>query len=267
MTDSVKTIEVLIDNLDGDFDAFAERLKAEQIPHLSFSQITTVEACQYRYYLQYVLGLDPEPLPDYFTKGKLFHQMVAAFYRTETGKRDDVRTRAFQVLADDNTGESRRHLENAYLVHIDHCWQDYEVISVEKPFVMAVDPALPPCVGVIDLVLRKDDRIILVDHKTGRDFYPHDELQMSIYVEYMRRMFQDASYEFYYDQYRWVNNLSRIRKPAFQRSGVRITSCNWDSALERIRRAWRLIARIQETKQAPRYGECFRCPYRGTCRR
>ncbi len=266
MTDLVKTIEDLIERLDGDFDAFADTLQAEQIPHLSFSQITTVEACPYRYYLQYVLRQEPVPLPDYFTKGKLFHQIVASFYKTEAGSREDIQTQAFQAIADGNLGETRRQLENAFLVHLDHCWRDYEVVSVEKPFVMAIDPDLPPCVGVIDLVLRKGNTYILVDHKTGRDFYPQDELQMAIYVEYMRRMFGGAAYEFYYDQYRWVNNLSRIRKPAFQRSGVRISANDWGSALARIQKAYRLIVRIRETNRAACNGECFRCPYRGNCR-
>jgi len=47
-------IQSLITECAGDSDRFAERLRAGRIPHLSFSQVSTVEACPDRYYLQFV---------------------------------------------------------------------------------------------------------------------------------------------------------------------------------------------------------------------
>jgi hypothetical protein len=130
---------------------------------------------------------------------------------------------------------------------------------------MDIAPDLPPCVGVIDLVLQRDGSLILLDHKTGRDFFAEDALQMAIYVEYMRRQFGDVPCAFYYDHYRWVNNLERIRKPAFQRNPVTPHANPWPAALERIRAGYRKIEEIRARKRAERTGECFRCPYRGTC--
>ena len=38
-------IQGLIAECAGDADRFTEQLRAERIPHLSFSQVSTVEAC------------------------------------------------------------------------------------------------------------------------------------------------------------------------------------------------------------------------------
>jgi predicted RecB family nuclease len=120
-------------------------------------------------------------------------------------------------------------------------------------------------VGVIDLVLRQGDQVIVIDHKTGRDFYPQDVLQMAIYREWVQRQYPAARYSFYYDNYRWVRNLQRIRKPAFQRLEVEVAPDFWSSALERIRRGQKQIDRILDSGEARKNGECFRCPYRSQC--
>ena len=222
-----------------------------------------MESCRQRYYLQYILGQDPEPTPEYFTKGKLFHNLLAAYYRhngNTPGQANPI-----EGALDTVSGGSRVHLENAYRVHLQHSWKDGQVIAVEKPFAMLVDPELPPLVGVIDLVLKENGATIIVDHKTGRDFYPQDELQGAIYTEYMRREFGESQSTFYYDHYRWVENLQRIRKPALQRTAIVSSADSWPSALERIRQGYRLIEQVTRDGRGMRGGQCFRCPYRGMC--
>lgn len=272
MTEPVEqlaAIHALIEENRGSSDRFAETLRHRQIHHISFSQITTVEFCQYRYFLEYVCLLSPTPVPDYFTKGKLFHQVVGSFYENKAGFQDSDPAQsseaAYQVIDSAYEGDSRQHLRNAYTVHLQNHWQDCEVLAVEQPFAMLVDPELPPLVGVIDLILRKDDAIIIVDHKTGRDFYPEDELQMAIYVRYIQQQYGELACQFYYDHYRWVNNLARIRKPAFQRTQVNFTSARWPAALERIRNGALAADKIRTTKWVEKNGECFRCPYRKVC--
>lgn len=262
---SLRVIQNIIDQTAGDSDLFAETLRHEQVPHISFSQISAVEACPQRYYLQYMRMVEPEPVPDYFIKGKLFHKLVAAYYQNRTEPEDGVDQKAFEKIEQEYHGENQRHLRNAFLVHLKHCWKDCEIIGVEKPFVMIIDPDLPPCVGVIDLIARKDGSMILVDHKTGRDFYSDDELQMAIYLEHVHQAYGQDRCEFYYDHYRWVNDLNRIRKPAFHRTSVAVPAAFWPAALERIRRGWEQIDRIKTTSMAAKNGECFRCPYRRTC--
>ncbi|RPJ41257.1 MAG: hypothetical protein EHM21_13420, partial [Chloroflexi bacterium] len=67
---ALQTILGVIEESGGSADHFAQTLRYRQIPHLSFSQIATVEFCPFRYFLEYVSLLEPTPVPDYFTKGK-----------------------------------------------------------------------------------------------------------------------------------------------------------------------------------------------------
>jgi hypothetical protein len=263
--DTLATIFAVIQQAGEDSDRFAETLRHRRIPHLSYSQITTVEFCQHRYVLEYIQFVDLHPVPLYFTKGKLLHQIIAAEYR-KTTPGEAAHLAEYHALIDrELEGDHRRHLRNALSVHFDHRWQDAQVIAIEKPFALILAPDLPPCVGVIDLILKKANQFILVDHKTGHDFYPEDALQMAIYVEYIRHQFGEVACEFYYDHYRWVNNLERIRKPAFQRNNVTLPGSYWQTALERIRSGQRIIEQLKNGKRPERNGECFRCPYRGNC--
>ena len=250
------TILAVIEETRGSTDRFAETLRYRRIPHISFSQITTVEFCQYRYFLEYICLLAPTPTPDYFTKGKLLHQVIASFYEKEAGFQAGDQDQAgsaegaYEVIDSAYEGDSRRHLRNAYTVHLQNRWQNCQILAVEQPFAMYAGPELPPIVGVIDLIIRKEDAIVIVDHKTGRDFYPEDELQMAIYLQYIQQQFGDLSYKFYYDHYRWVNNLTRIRKPAFQRTQVRFPSTCWPAALDRIREGVKFTDQIRATNRA-----------------
>lgn len=258
-------IQAVIDGLGNDSDRFADVLREEAIPHLSYSQISTVEFCQHRYWLQYICMQPLEPVPEYFTKGRLFHQCLASFYRAGADPKNGSKTAALQMIADSYDGDHQLQLRNAFHMHLENCWQDCEVVAVEKAFSMIIDPALPPIVGVIDLIVRQRSKFILVDHKTGRNFVPQDELQMMIYVEYIRREYGNVDCEFYYDHYRWVNHLERIRKPAFQRECVHLNSKDWTMGLSRIQRGYEQIELIRKNNRAPRAGKCFCCPYHGCC--
>jgi len=263
---ALKLIESAISETRGNADHFAENLRRREIPHISYSQVAAVEACPHRYYLQYVLNLEPNPVPDYFTKGKLLHRVIATSYETLAQHQNPDASEHYRQVAAACQGDAQRHLCNAVTVHLEHLWQEYEVVAVEQPFALIIEDGLPPCVGVIDLILRQDGHYLLVDHKTGRDFYPQDVLQMSIYQEYIRNRFGDQPCSFFYDNYRWVNNLGRIRKPPFQRTEVTHLEPFRSAALERIRDGWRAIEQIRNADGGIKSGECFRCPYRRMCR-
>jgi hypothetical protein len=266
LPEQVELIRSLIEQTRGNSDRFAEHLRHRRIPHLSFSQVTTVEACEQRYFLQYELLLDPSPVPEYFKKGKLLHQVIATSYANVAQRRPVSPDPYFALINQHYQGETEIHLRNAVQLHLENLWQGCEVVAVEEPFVMQIEERLPPMVGVIDLILKQEDRYILIDHKTGRDFYPQDELQMAIYVEFIRHLYGGGNFQFYYEQYRWVRRLDRIRKPAFQRTEVVLPPHYWQPALSRIRGAFRKIERIKSTGQAAKNGDCYRCPYRNICR-
>jgi hypothetical protein len=260
-----KRIDQVIRECHRDSDRFAETLRREDIPHLSFSQITTVEFCEYRYYLQYIEMEALDPLPDYFTKGTLLHQLIADTYGLIQSGSDNGDIPPERRISSKFHGDNMRHLLNAFRVHRANLWDGFEVVAVEHPFMMMVDDELPPMVGVIDLVLKQNGNFILVDHKSGRNFYPYDELQVAIYKKHIQEAYEGANCRLYYDHYRWVNNLDRIRKPAFQRTEIYVDGKSWPLYLRRIQQAYKIIRSIKKGLTPSRGGECFRCPYRNNC--
>ncbi len=264
-TETYHSISHLLQDSEVNSDNFAVILRREKIPHLSFSQVTTVEFCPYRYYRQYVALEEPSPVPDYFTKGKLLHRIIADSYMAMQNGRQPDEVSLQHLIAEEFKGDNYNHLVNALQVHRQNVWQGYEVLGIEHSFVMQIAKDLPPLVGVIDLVLKGNGGLTLVDHKTGRNFYPYDDLQVAIYAKYLHEVFSGTVSRLFYDHYRWVNNLGRIRKPAFQRTEVSFRQQDWPEYLGRIRHAYEKINNILRGGPAEHNGECFRCPYRYDC--
>lgn len=258
-------IQTILDTVDHNSDLFVEALRKQAVQHLSFSQISTLEFCQQRYYLQYILNQEPDPLPDYFTKGKLLHRLIAHGYQAQMAGNIPSLADLEEDLVAANLPCDHAHLTNALQVYHRHRWQTEQVLAVEHPFVLSIDENLPPLVGVIDLVLQEGNTIILVDHKTGRNFYPYDELQVAIYASYIQAQYPGCECHLYYDHYRWVNNLDRIRKPAFQRTLVELRKDQWQTDLQRITSAAGTIRQLHAGSSSTHTGTCFRCPYQYIC--
>jgi hypothetical protein len=263
--DTYTTLQSILANVNNDSDLFVQLLHGQNLAYLSYSQITTVEFCQQRYYLQYILGQQPEPLPDYFTKGKLLHQFIAQGYQARLDGAEVSLAELQAQLDASNVGCDHTHLANALQVYQQQRWQGQRVLAVEHPFVIALSEDLPPLVGVIDLVLQDGDTIILVDHKTGRTFYPYDELQVAIYAHYIQSIYPDYDCRLYYDHYRWVNNLQRIRKPAFQRTLVEVQPAHDALYRQRMYIAAGVIQQLRDGVIPSHTGACFRCPFRRNC--
>lgn len=261
---SLKAISALITaGISG--ERFGQTLRRKKIPHLSFSQVAAIEFCHQRYYLDYIEAVQLDPIPNYFIKGKLLHQFIASSYTKIAHKRKIDRRSYSKTITryyDDHHGV---HLENAVQVHLENLWQGYKIVGVEKPFVIAIDDELPPFVGVIDLLLKKGNEVIIIDHKSGNDFYAPDNMQMAIYQHYGMQRYPKSDIKVYYDQYRWVNNLNRMRKPPMLRSEVRLPSNSWFKAMLRIRDGYRTMQKIREGNQSIKFGECFQCPFKPIC--
>jgi ATP-dependent exoDNAse (exonuclease V) beta subunit len=263
--ESYTALQTVLKQVNNDSELFVQALHHQNLPYLSYSQITTVEFCQQRYYLQYILGQQPEPLPDYFTKGKRLHELIAQTYQGEKDGAVVSLEDLHAQLAASKEFCDLAHLANALNLHQQHRWQAERVLAVEHPFAILLAEDLPPLVGVIDLVLKDGNAIILVDHKTGRNFYPYDELQVAIYAHYIRTIYPDYDCRLYYDHYRWVNNLQRIRKPAFQRTLVQMQPALDVLYRQRIYTAAGIIQRMHAGAKPSHAGACFRCPFQKNC--
>lgn len=260
-----RAISVALTEWSGSFLAFIKQLDKDEVPYLSYSKIRSVESCEYRYFLEYVEGIKVrEPL--YFKKGTIFHQAASMAYRQLA--KDRLNHKPIERLVNKHfEGEDNRHLQNAVELLIQNVHAGFDIMATELPFVLSLGRGLPPLIGIIDLLLSKGDVFLVVDHKTGKKLCKQDELQLHLYREYVRRAFKPKRLLSYFDEYRWVNNLQRIRVPAFRRTYVSYASKSWLKSLERIKDAYKTIRHIERTGNANSGYICYTCHLSGVCDR
>jgi hypothetical protein len=245
----------------GPFEDFVHQLDEDGVRYLSFSKVNTVESCQQRYLLEYVKRVAFKE-PSYYRKGSLFHRAASLAYRNLAGGR--LNLKPIERQARRHFGDQgASHIQNAIRLLVENAPGNHEVVATELPFVLSLGGRLPPLIGVIDLLLRKGDTFVVVDHKTGKNFYDQDGFQLHLYREHVRRAFRTTRCQAYFDEYRWVNNLDRIRKPAFRRTPVR--PIPWSSILNRMRSASKVMRAIERRRWASAGGECMFCPLKEVC--
>jgi predicted RecB family nuclease len=249
----------------GGVKSLVDKLDEAGLHHLSYSKVACLESCPYCYFLQYVRKVKPKYEPYYFAKGRMFHQAAAQIYRQYSrGKdlcADDIG--AIARLATDC--EFRVHLTNAVETLRQNAFSDWDVVGIEKIFTLDLGREMPPVVGVIDLVLKKGNVYAVVDHKTGKDFRRQDPMQLAIYREYVNREYGPERCMAYFDSYRWVNNLSRIRKPVFEREVVRFRPESWGKVLRRLQKGYHQMLKIEYDRDAPGTGFCDWCSMNTVC--
>lgn len=240
------------------FPTFMRELDAHEVPYLSHSTVATVERCPRCYFNQYVLGEQPSSAA--LTTGLLFHEAAAVFYEARRAGRslaDAVIARQLHPRHGDP--DEQPCLDNAVQTLLQNAWDGWEVVAVEELFFLDLAPRLPPVIGIIDLVIRKDGACVVVDHKTSRRFGQPDVGQLELYAVHVRRNHAAASCEGAFDEYRLVPNLQRVRTPVFRRTRLALPPSGLAALVERYRRAWTLMARIRRERQAAPAFDCYYC--------
>jgi hypothetical protein len=253
-------------NWTGKMHTFTKMLDEKGVEYLSFTKISAVEFCPQRYLLEYVEGVKLRPEPNYYVKGRLFHEAAARLHRARMRGRRVSLDQLVKPVERRMDEDDANHIRNAIDLMQREIEADWDVVAVEEPFVLDLGPDLPPCLGIVDLVLRKGDQFAVIDHKSGKQFYGTDRLQLVLYHEHVRRQYGAERCVGYYDQYRWVNNLDRIRKPASCRTKATIRKGTWNTVLRRITKRYRQMQKIEKTGSAGGgASECWGCPYGNLC--
>ena len=259
-------IRRIISDNQGDTDGTIKSVLSSKIPHLSYSKVSTYEFCPRAYYLEYVRQVRLVPEPEHFRKGRVFHRAAQRLYASvpPSGPRSVLNGNSLRGV---KKAEDKRHLRNAVALMLENRWgSEWEIVGVECPLVMSLHDELPPLFGIIDLVLKKGNRYAVVDHKTGASFREQDPLQLVLYREFVRAEYGAVKVDAYYDQYRWVNNLDRIRKPAFMRNKVRVRSGEIGKAVTRVRRSYKGISKMREPPELSGIEKCYGCRFWDLCR-
>ncbi len=248
----------------GNLRSFTRMLEREGTEYLSFSKVAAVEHCPQRYLLEYVERVVPEE-PFYFLKGRLMHEGAASLHRARMRRGRSSLKRAMRMVERHLGYEDATHVHNALTLMHSRLEDDWEVVAVEEPFVLELDPDLPVCIGVIDLVERRGDAFRVIDHKSGRRFNAVDRLQLVLYREHVRRHYDVDVCTAFFDQYRWVNNLSRARKPAHHQTRVYCREGSWPAAVRRLSTRYNQMRKIEETGVAAATGNCYACWFGELC--
>ncbi len=167
--------------------------KQRKVTYLSFSQIDTFRTCplQYRYrFLQKI----PIPSSAAQSFGDSIHKTLRDFYQQIKEKREQSLKDLLDLLGKNwsNTGyiskahEQKMRVKGEEMLKKFYGKIDLEVIpeDLEQPFVIKISPELK-LGGKIDRVDKKNDKLKIIDYKTGKVLSQEEidkSLQMTIYA-------------------------------------------------------------------------------------
>lgn len=142
----------------------------------SFSKIAAFHHCPMAFYLSYIENPGEDELPGYFSEyGTLMHSILEQYYKGEIPEfclADEWRERYDNEVVvspppfPKGFGEKNYNAAIEYLENFSGIPNGYEVVSVEKKFVINIGGY--PVSGIADLVIKSKDgsEVIIVDHKT-----------------------------------------------------------------------------------------------------
>ncbi len=237
---------------------FMRSLDRSGIPYLSHSKLARLESCPRCYYREYVLGEKQES--DALHRGTLFHHAAKIFYAAlKDGRRIKPAISAKQIRAESLPNDALPMLRNALQLMQKNQWEKHDILAVEECFFMDLAPGLPPIIGVPDLVLSRNDSLLIVDHKTSKSFNDLESSQLVLYAEFFRRKLSIDSIIGVFDEYRLVTDLAKINKPAFRRTPVGVHRCFLPKLIARYRKAWKKIVSIQTNGEPESSPDCWIC--------
>lgn len=229
----------------------------------SFSRISAFEDCPYRWYLSYIRGKREDDL-FYASYGSFMHGILADYYGGKLGRdelpgvflsgfRENVRgARPSPDIVMKYVDEGSAYLRSPFR-------PDGEIIGVEKCVRFSVHDK--PFVGFVDLLVRDERGIVLIDHKS-RAMKPRsgkpkptagdreiDEMlkQLYLYAEAVRQEFGEVPYKLCFNCFR---GGALIEEP-FDENAFEAAKSWAASEIERIERE-------DEFEADP---EWFRCRY------
>ena len=96
-------------------------------------------------------------------------------------------------------------------------------------------------------------------HKTGKSFNDHDPCQLVLYAEHVERLHNARVTAGFFDEYRLVPNLDRIRKPAFRRTEVRLSKRMLPPLIRKYKSAWEMIQDLKKGDPPLAAYDCWFC--------
>lgn len=183
----------------------------------SFSRINSYKTCRRMFYMQYVQHPKPKGDDNFFSEFGIFnHTIFQKYYENELEffeLSDYYKENYYNVVKHQAPPNRYVNLNTKYYDTGENYWNtfeglfdEYEILGVEEKFKIKIDNY--NFTGFIDLVLRNEDGIVIVDHKSHSKFKSKKEK-----AEYLIQLYLYSIYIYEkYGEYpkRLIFNMFRI---------------------------------------------------------
>ncbi len=251
--------------------------------HISFSSISTFQACPLRFYFRYILGLPERCVSSSLVMGSALHRAVQHHFERllvgENGTDLDTLLAVFQEAWESyagqaiayGKGEDRDALGRladrllASFLKSDFASPKGVILGVEEELRGAVIPGCPDLLARVDLIVDAGDALAVSDFKTSRSSwsdYKVDDVapQLLLYSELVKSLADGRPIKLSFAV------LTKAKVPTLTLHDVLVDA-------QQVARTKRTVARVWQAIQSghfypnPSPLNCGSCPYRDPCRR
>lgn len=257
----------------------AERLTGR--PSLSFSSISTFQACPLKWMYRYRLGLPEETKSASLVFGSAIHAALQRHFEallaegTPPALDDlmDAFRSSWKSESDGITygkGDSSESL-HALAVKMLRVFQKSDlasppgqIVAIEEELLGEISPDCPPLLARLDLVVECEDAVTITDFKTSRSRWSHEQAedsatQLLIYRELAGSLVGDKPVRLQFGV------LTKTKEPSVEIHSVADNPRQVDRVRRIIERVWEAI-QSENFYPAPSPMQCSGCGYRKTCR-
>ena len=250
--------------------------------YISYSALSAYQSCPLRYYFRYVLGLPEDTVSAALVFGGAIHRAVEHHFRellagnsapdldsllaeyNDAWQDTRLDCVSFNKGDDFNTlGRLADRMLRAFQAS-DFAKPNGTIIGVEEEFRGEIVPGCPDLLARVDLVIDRGDELAIVDLKTARSRWSHDQAddaseQLLLYSELVKRLAPEKSVRLEFAV------ITKTKEPV-----VDIHSLPVDP--HRVERTKRIVERVWQSIEsgtfypAPSPMNCPSCPFREPCR-
>jgi putative RecB family exonuclease len=250
--------------------------------YLSYSAISTFQACPLRYYFRYLQGL-PEPFVSAsLVFGSAIHAAIEMHYREQLR---GVKKPAFELLQQVyrekwthygsqtirfGKEEDRRSLDNlsdrvlTTFQSSDLAQRSGRILAIEEELRSELIPGCPAILARVDLVVDTGPAVILTDFKTSRARWSQEQVeesssQLLLYHDLVQTLADGRPVHLEFAV------ISKTKVPTLTRYPVRVDVRQIERTKRIVRRVWTAI-QTGVFYPSPSPLNCSNCPFRDPCR-
>jgi putative RecB family exonuclease len=252
-----------------------------QRSYLSFSAVSTFQACPLRYYFHYVLGLPEECIAASLVFGSAIHAAVQFHFEQLLADAGPptladllaVFSRTWRSIATAPVRFGKREQHADYLRMAERTLQAFlacewahpggRIVAVEEELRSPIVPGCPDVLGRVDLLVDDGHELVLTDFKTSRSAWSDGRVveaapQLLLYNELAQPLTDGRPLRLQFAV------LTKAQTPSFTLHPVDNDPAQVNRTKAVIRRVWQAI-QAQHFYPSPSPVNCPACPYRCAC--